>query len=95
MAKSAADQADKITGFAVAVGAAAGMGYYMAKSTDTDGKWWGMDKEIWIAGVSAAVAFWLGSRKDRASQMTAGLFLNVATGVGSAYAYNLAYEKGQ
>jgi hypothetical protein len=95
MAAGAADQADKISGFAVAIGSAAGMGYWMAKSTDTDGQWMGMDKEIWVAGISAAVGFWLGSKKDKASQMTANLALSVATGVGSAYAYNLAYEKAK
>lgn len=93
IAAAGAAQADKITGFGIALGSAAGMGYYMAKSTDLDGKWWGMDKEIWVAGIAAALAFWLGSRKDRASQMSANLLLNVATGVGSGYAYGLAYQK--
>jgi hypothetical protein len=93
MAAGAAQQADKITGFAVAVGASAGMGYYMAKSTDTDGKWMGVDKEIWVAGITAALAFWLGSKKDKASQMSANLLLSVATGVGSSYAYGVAYQK--
>ncbi len=93
MARGAADQADKITGFGIALGSAAGMGYYMAKSTDTDGKWMGVDKEIWVAGISAALAFWLGSKKDRASQMSANLLLNVATGIGSSYAYGVAYQK--
>jgi hypothetical protein len=95
MAASMSDQADKITGFAVAVGSAAGMGYYMAKSTDSDGQWWGMDKEIWVTGFAAAIAFWLGGKKDKASTVTANLALSVATGVGSAYAYGVAYKKGQ
>ena len=93
MAKGAAEQADKITGFGVAIASAAGMGYYMAKSTDTDGKWMGVDKEIWVAGITAALSFWLGSKKDRASQMSANLLLNVATGVGSSYAYGVAFQK--
>lgn len=93
MAAGAADQADKITGFGVAIASGAGMGYYMAKSTDTDGKWMGVDKEIWVAGITAALAFWLGAKKDRASQMSANLLLNVATGVGSAYAYGVAFQK--
>lgn len=93
MAQGAADQADKITGFGVALGASAGMAYYMAKSTDTDGKWWGMDKEIWVAGLLAALSFWLGAKKDRASQMTSSLFLNAATGVGAAYVYGVTFQR--
>ncbi len=95
MAESMSNQADKITGFAVALGSAAGMGYYMAKSTDTDGQWWGMDKEVWVAGFAAALSFWLGGKKDKASKLTADLALSVATGVGSAYAYGAAYNKGK
>jgi len=93
MAAGAAEQADKITGFGIAVASAAGMGFYMAKSTDTDGKWWGVDKEIWVAGITAALSFWLGARKDRASQMSSNLLLSIATGVGSSYAYGVAYQK--
>ena len=93
VAKATADQADRITGFGVALASAAGMGYYMAKSTDTDGKWWGMDKEIWVAGGLFLLSMVLGARKDRASQMSAHLFLQAATGVGSAYAYGVAHQK--
>ncbi|MEE8309322.1 MAG: hypothetical protein V3R34_02890 [Hyphomicrobium sp.] len=93
VAKATAEQADRITGFGVALGAAAGMGYYMAKSQDADGKWWGMDKEIWVSGGLFLVSLMLGARKDRASQMSAHLFLQAATGVGSAYAYGIAHQK--
>ena len=93
MAAGAAEQADKITGFGIAIASAAGMGFYRAKSTDTDGKWWGVDKEIWVAGVTAGLAFYLGSRKDRASQMSSNLLLSIATGVGSSYAYGVAFQK--
>ena len=93
MTEAAARQADRITGFGVAILSAAGMGFYMAKSTDTDGKWWGVDKEIWVAGISAALSFWLGGRRDAASQMSSNLLLHVATGVGSGYAYGMAYQK--
>ncbi len=93
VAKATAEQADRITGFGVAIGAAAGMGYYMAKSQADGGKWWGMDKEIWVAGGLFLLSMVLGARKDRASQMSAHLFLQAATGVGSAYAYGVAHQK--
>lgn len=93
VAKGVAEQADRITGFGVAIGSAAGMGYYMAKSTDGDGKWWGMDKELWVAGGLFILSLALGARKDRASQMSSHLFLQAATGVGSAYAYGVAHQK--
>ena len=93
VAEGFAQQSDKLTGFGIALASAGGMGYYMAKSDDTDGQWWGMDKEVWVTGGLLLISMVLGARKDRGSQMTSNIFLQAATGIGSAYMYGMAHQK--
>lgn len=90
----AARQADRFTGFAVAIGGAAGLGYYMARYASEKPQWLGFDKEIWITILLAGVAFWLGSRRGRGAQMASNITLNLATGSGAGYAYAWASNKG-
>lgn len=94
-AEGIARQADRVMGFGVAVGAAAGMSYYMARYSADKPEWMGFPKEVWIGLGLLFVGLYLGSRKGKSAQASAQLALSAATGIASGYAAAWGDTKGE
>ena len=78
---------EQILQFGVAVGVAAGVGYWMGRDAKkgVDPQWAGLDKEVWIGGGLAV----LGLTKLGGESMS-GFARAAGTGVLSAWGYNAA-----
>lgn len=87
VAKKAKEGAENVLSVGVAVGAAAGVGYWIGKNP-AETQWMGIDKEIWIGGGLAVVGI-LGLGGSTMS----GFARYAGTGVLAAWAYNKAYSK--
>lgn len=81
---------EQIMQFGVAVGIAAGIGYYMGDTVKKGGtlQWAGIDKEIWIGGLFTVIGL-----TGLGGESMSGFSRAAGTGVFSAWGYNAAYKR--